>query len=601
MVSHLSEGNDYGNKRRNYCHYSMMMTPTPNNKPAMTMTTMKKVGKKRKRQEDVRGFLFVIVLSAVVVLMSIIMSIITTTSSSQSQSQSQSTCSPLVGCFNNNNNNNNNNFVVNAFVTTTMSKSKSNRHQRERIRKTGIFDDSNRLSSSSRRKESSSQLEMVLPHFGNFEFIGSANAATTMTNILPFKGIANQFQSTNNVPVVLQLKDYAPQATNLFNNMKLPASIVTAGMISLGFATSFPELPRDTVERVYSPELRERCEGLKRLHIVVALVAVTSELIVVLFAAVEVNQLTERLYEPALSVWDLIQRDCDLAWSAVNSHFVLGIIGFVTMLAIRAYVMLIASSASNELMTASLTGITASLCLMISIVNRGVESGGGTTDARYGSTILDLFVHYAELLFKSAINVNDPGPLQFSAICLQAISFFFLLNVLLLDNGKMDYNYCDDDSCSIDNMLLIENNENSNENETNTSNDDEDVNYLNSLTRINGNSTTTTTTIDIEDEDSDGEEFVDDRTTVYKVVEKEVVVEDLVEVKGEEGIEDNEDYNDDHATDDKLTENEIKVQKIVLKLKEEAERRKNDPSIELLEEEERRRKDDNDCSSVGFL
>ena len=268
--------------------------------------------------------------------------------------------------------------------------------------------------------------------------------------------------------------------------------------------------------------------------------------------------------------------------------------------------MLIASSASNELMTASLTGITASLCLMISIVNRGVESGGGTTDARYGSTILDLFVHYAELLFKSAINVNDPGPLQFSAICLQAISFFFLLNVLLLDNGKMDYNYCDDDSCSIDNMLLIENNENDT-NETNTKDDtnDEDIKYLNSLTRINGNSTTTTTAaaIDIEDEDSEGEEFVDDRTTVYKaVVEEEEVVDNVVvRVKGEEGIEDNEDYNDDHATDDKLTENEIKVQKIVLKLKEEAERRKNDPSIELLEEEERRRKDDNDCSSVGFL
>lgn len=26
-------------------------------------------------------------------------------------------------------------------------------------------------------------------------------------------------------------------------------------------------------------------------------------------------------------VWNLIHRDCDLAWSAVNSHFILGIIG----------------------------------------------------------------------------------------------------------------------------------------------------------------------------------------------------------------------------------------------------------------------------------
>jgi hypothetical protein len=458
---------------------------------------------------------------------------------------------------------------------------------------------------------------MILPHFDlvdfhttNFEFIESANAASIM---LPFKSVSNQFnsfQSTSNVPTVLQLKDYSPQATSLFNNMKLPAAVVTAGMISLGFATSFPELPRDTSDRIYSPELRERCEGLRRLHIVVALIAVTSELIVVLFAAVEVNQLTERLYEPALSVWDLIQRDCDLAWSAVNSHFVIGIIGFVTMLAIRAYVMLIAASASNELMTASATGTTAALLLMISIVNRGVESGGGSNEARYGSTIFDLFQHYAELLFSSAVNPQDPGPLEFSSICLEVISLLFGLNVLLLDNGKMDYNYCDNDSCSIDNMIDL-NNENENDTKNDTKNDDNDdtkndnnnadINYLNSL-RINGNSTTTTTTTTVLENDeqgsssSDGEEFIDDRTTVYKVNEEEEE-----QKRKQEVVEDDCDSDIDYDNDSNnlmMSENEKKVQKIVLELKEEEERRKNDPSIEL--EEERRRKDD-DNSSVNIV
>jgi len=224
--------------------------------------------------------------------------------------------------------------------------------------------------------------------------------------------------------------------------MKLPAAVVTAGMISLGFATGFPVLPKDTPERQYSSSLRERCESLGRLHIVLALIAVTSEVICVLWAAVEVNQLTERIYQPAASVWDLVQRDCDLAWSAVNSHFVLGIIGFVSMLATRAYVMLLAAEASSALMTAAGTGTLAALCLMIAVVNRGVEFGGGDSidglHNGYGKTILDLFQHYGVLLAQCATNLDDPGPLEFSAITLEITSIAFGLQVILLGNDKME-------------------------------------------------------------------------------------------------------------------------------------------------------------------
>ncbi|VEU43887.1 unnamed protein product [Pseudo-nitzschia multistriata] len=235
------------------------------------------------------------------------------------------------------------------------------------------------------------------------------------------------------------LKDYAPAATSLFNNMKLPAAVVTAGMISLGFATSFPELPRETPDNrdVFPPHIRARCSALKRLHIVVALIAVTSELIVVMWAAVAVNQLTEKRYPLSTSVWELLQGDpsCDLAWSAVNSHFVLGIIGFVAMLTLRAYVMLLAAEASGALMTAASTGTGAALCLMISIVNRGVESGGGGTGERYGTTILDLLRHYVVLLAKNATNEASPGPLQLVAIVLELTSLVFMANVLISDNG----------------------------------------------------------------------------------------------------------------------------------------------------------------------
>ena len=249
----------------------------------------------------------------------------------------------------------------------------------------------------------------------------------------------------------LLLADYAPAAASLFNNMKLPAAVVTAGMISLGFATRFPELPRDTLDKVYPQSIRARCAKLERLHVVLGLLSVTSELIVVLWAAVAVNQLTERVYEPASSVWDLIHRDCDLAWSAVNSHYILGIIGFTGMLWLRAYVMLLAASASKSLMNAASTGTAAATCLMVSIVNRGVESGGGTTVDRYGNTILDLFTHYAALLLKVATDEASPGPLQLAAILLEIASLCFLFHVLITEtDASFEEQVNEEESCPVD-------------------------------------------------------------------------------------------------------------------------------------------------------
>lgn len=245
-------------------------------------------------------------------------------------------------------------------------------------------------------------------------------------------------------PIVSDFADFTPLATSLFNNMKLPAAVVTAGMISLGFATGFPVLPEDTFERQYSPKLRKRCESLRRLHIVLALVSVTSELIAVLWAAVEVNQLTERTFLPAPSVWGLIQRDCDLAWSAVNSHFVIGIIGFVAMLWTRAYVMLLAAEASSAVMIAAQSGTAAALCLMISIVNRGVQMGGGE-GIGYGKTILDLLQHYSVLLFQCATDADSPGALELSAIILEATSLSFSVYILLFEDDKMQ----DEETCPV--------------------------------------------------------------------------------------------------------------------------------------------------------
>lgn len=150
------------------------------------------------------------------------------------------------------------------------------------------------------------------------------------------------------------------------------------------------------------------------------------------------------------SVWDLIHRDCDLAWSAVNTYYILGIIGFVGMLWLRAYVMLLASKASRNLMTAASTGTAAALCLMVSIVNRGVENGGGNNIDRYGRSMIDLFVHYVSLLRQAAFDAESPGPLQMLAIVLEITSLSFFIAVIITEYGASYEEQPNIDSCPVD-------------------------------------------------------------------------------------------------------------------------------------------------------
>ena len=116
------------------------------------------------------------------------------------------------------------------------------------------------------------------------------------------------------------LMDYAPAAAALFNNMKTPASILSAGMVSLGFLAPFRL--SDSIKK--EPKLLRRIELLKRAYVLVTLISFCSELLTVMWATVAVNQLTETVVAPTSSVWALLERDFDLSWSATNSHFTAG-------------------------------------------------------------------------------------------------------------------------------------------------------------------------------------------------------------------------------------------------------------------------------------
>jgi hypothetical protein len=267
-------------------------------------------------------------------------------------------------------------------------------------------------------------------------------------------------------------QNYVQAAMTLFVNMLTPASILAAAMISLGLKAPFA-IPTSIDKDNSSDKVRRQVESLRRVYIVVTLISFCSELLAVMWATVAVNQLTERSDIPAVSsVWELLQQNVDLEWAAVNSHFVLGLIGFMYMVGLRGYIMLLEAQASDAMIGSVLSGVGAALLLMVSIVNRGVESGDGH-GLRYGRTVLDLFGHYITLLYQRSRgnlwlddgSINDPsasvGPLGLGAIGLEIVSIMLATYAIILHptftttlNENTGSQNTDDKNTSIKGILI---------------------------------------------------------------------------------------------------------------------------------------------------
>lgn len=116
-------------------------------------------------------------------------------------------------------------------------------------------------------------------------------------------------------------------------------------------------------------------------------------------------------------MWHLLQRDFALEWAAVNTHFVVGMLGFLAMIGSRAYFM-----ARKGLLGKSVLGIAMSgLALMISIVNRGVAAGGGS-GVRYGANVLALGTCYTKLFLRRATAVKSLGPIEITSAVVFVLS-----------------------------------------------------------------------------------------------------------------------------------------------------------------------------------
>ena len=209
------------------------------------------------------------------------------------------------------------------------------------------------------------------------------------------------------------LADFAPGTASLFNNMKTPASIIAGAMVPLGILAPL-KFEADEDDGRFAIFLR-------RSYPIVGVMSLCSELLSVMWATVAVNQLTETKIEKATSVWHLIQRDFEIPWVATNAHFVMGMMGFMWVIASKAYFF-----AAKGPIGASAAGIAfSSLLLITSIVNRGIAAGGGEDGLSFGSNVFYLFRTYANLLVRRACSLDTFGPLELSAM---GIALFSVLN-----------------------------------------------------------------------------------------------------------------------------------------------------------------------------
>lgn len=201
------------------------------------------------------------------------------------------------------------------------------------------------------------------------------------------------------------LAQYAPAAATLFGNMIVPASILGGAIIPMSFASGL-DFYGDKDDSKFAILLR-------KVFPFASVASLASFVVSVLWSAITVNQLTENQPALAASVWDLLCRDYALPWAAVNSHFVLGMLGYMWLIATKAFFM---GGRQPAIFGLAISG----LLFMLSIVNRGVAKGGGTEVHRFGANIFGLLNSYFSLLFRRAR--ENFGPLEMLAAALFIVS-----------------------------------------------------------------------------------------------------------------------------------------------------------------------------------
>lgn len=217
--------------------------------------------------------------------------------------------------------------------------------------------------------------------------------------------------------LALGLSDYSEAARSLFGNMIGPASMITGGLVPLGFLAE--PLPGDK-------KIHKR---LRSLYFLISVFSLCNELLAIAYATVASNKLIETVVTPAASVFALIQRDYELPWIATNVHFMAGLFGFIAMVCLRCYAIL--PSNINK----AAAGVAGSFLLgMLSVVNSGIQEGDRAGKV-FGRSVPGMALRYMVMLFRS-LQTNG-GPLALAAIVLGLTSTIVAAKAIIQEDDSI--------------------------------------------------------------------------------------------------------------------------------------------------------------------
>jgi hypothetical protein len=217
-----------------------------------------------------------------------------------------------------------------------------------------------------------------------------------------------RFKASDEKPA---LRDYRKDAATLFNNMRVPAALVNGAAVGSAFAL------------VPTPGDPAPIAVFKRVHTLLAIATIASELNAVVTATVAINKLSEVESEPTSSVVSLLLSEgYELPWVAVNVQFFAGLFGLAAMVLIRALATMAAVPSVGRI---SACLMASAVLLMASVVNDGVAKtgvvpNGPTRQLPFGGTLFALTYRYMQLLWMRARR----SPLVLLAVAFATAAFW---------------------------------------------------------------------------------------------------------------------------------------------------------------------------------
>lgn len=187
------------------------------------------------------------------------------------------------------------------------------------------------------------------------------------------------------------LADHSAAAVGLFNNMRTPAALIAGSLGPVGILSA---------PRIQEGDSRLD-RFLKQANILISVASLLSEILAVTYSSIAINKLVEVSQPATAGVAELIVQNHELAWIGTNVHFLLGLLGFATVVGSKAYFAGFGNTVDKAVVGWSLAVVFQS----ISIVNKGIAMGYGSgidSTSRFASNLFGLILKYVGLVVKGA-------------------------------------------------------------------------------------------------------------------------------------------------------------------------------------------------------